>query len=82
MQIGAGGSIEVRFDAAGKRVGRARVQMTVKMASETDAFEDVIPVEVLVSPETVAAYGEATDARPTATESLTVPTGVVPGSAG
>ena len=30
--------------------------MTVKMGDETDAFEDVIPVEVLVSPETVAAY--------------------------
>ncbi len=77
VQIGAGGSIEARFDAAGKRVGRARVQMAVKMANESDAFEDVIPVELLVSPETVAAYGEVNDARPTATESLTVPTGII-----
>ena len=33
----------------------------------------MIPVEVLVSPETVAAYGEATDANATATETLTIP---------
>ena len=32
--------------------------MTVRLRDETDAFEDVIPVEVLASPETVAAYGE------------------------
>ena len=42
-----------------KAIGRARVQMTVKLGDETDAFEDAIPVEVLASPETVAAYGEA-----------------------
>ena len=49
LQVAAGGSIEARFDAAGKRVGRARVRMSVKIGDETDAFEDVIPVEVLVS---------------------------------
>jgi len=80
LQVAAGGSIEARFDAAGKRVGRARVRMTVKIGDETDAFEDIIPVELLVSPETVAAYGEATDA--TATETLTIPASVVPGLGG
>ncbi len=82
LQVAAGGSIEARFDAAGKRVGRARVRMTVKIGDETDAFEDVIPVELLVSPETVAAYGEATDASSTATEMLTIPASVVPGLGG
>ena len=82
VQIGAGGSSEVRFDAAGKRIGRARVQMTAKMANETDAFEDLIPVELLVSPETVAAHGEVTDANPIATEALRIPTGTVPGVGG
>ena len=82
LQVAAGGSIEARFDAAGKRVGRARVRMTVKIGDETDAFEDVIPVELLVSPETVAAYGEATDANATATETLTIPASVVPGLGG
>ncbi len=82
LQVAAGGSIEARFDAAGKRVGRARVRMTVKIGEETDAFEDVIPVELLVSPETVAAYGEATDANATATETLMIPASVVPGLGG
>jgi uncharacterized protein YfaS (alpha-2-macroglobulin family) len=56
--------------------------MTVKVGSESDAFEDVIPVEVLASPETVAAYGETTAAGSIASEKLTVPAGVVPGFGG
>ena len=77
VDVPAGGSVEVRFDAAGRSTGRARVKMTVKLANETDAFQDVIPVEVLVSPETVSAIGEADDSKPTAAESLKLPTGVV-----
>jgi len=82
LPISPGGSIEARFDAAAKSIGRARVQMTVKVGDETDAFEDTIPVEVLASPETVAAYGEASDAKNTAIEGLTIPTGVVTGFGG
>ena len=82
VQIAAGGSMEVRFDAAGKRIGRARVQMTASMANEADSFEDVIPVELLVSPETVSAHGEVTDANPAATEILSIPSGVVPAVGG
>ena len=81
-QLAAGGSVETRFDAAGKRIGRARIQMTAKLGNETDAFEDVVPVEILASAETVAAYGEAAGTNTTATESLTLPTGVVPGFGG
>ena len=77
VEVPAGGSVEVRFDAAGRSVGRARVKMTVKLASETDAFEDVIPVEILLSPETVSAIGQADDASPTASEKLALPAGVV-----
>jgi uncharacterized protein YfaS (alpha-2-macroglobulin family) len=79
IQLAANGSAEVRFEAVAKRVGPARVQMTARLRNESDAFEDVIPVEILVSPETVAAYGEAS---PTAKESLTVPAGGVPGFGG
>jgi uncharacterized protein YfaS (alpha-2-macroglobulin family) len=82
VTVGAGGSMEARFEAAGKAIGRARVQMNVKIGDETDAFEDVIPVEVLASPETVAAYGEAADGAATATETLTFPAAVVPGFGG
>ena len=82
LEVAAGGAIEARFDAAGKRVGLARVRMTAKLGEETDAFEDVIPVELLVSAETVAAYGEATDGSTLATETLTIPASVVPGLGG
>jgi uncharacterized protein YfaS (alpha-2-macroglobulin family) len=79
IDVPAGGSAEVRFDAAGRAIGRARVRVSVKLAGESDAFEDSIPVEVLASPETVAAIGEAAD---TASERLTVPENVVPGFGG
>src|SRR5262249_17401062 len=79
IDVAAGGSAEVRFDAVGKAIGGARVQMSVKLRDEEDAFEDVVPVEVLVSPETVAAYGEA---RPDAREQFTMPEGMVPGFGG
>ncbi|HEX9164195.1 MAG TPA: MG2 domain-containing protein [Thermoanaerobaculia bacterium] len=70
---------EVRFDAVAKSIGTARIQMRVRLGRESDAFEDVIPVRVLVSPETVAAYGEA---KPQARETIEVPTNVVPGFGG
>jgi uncharacterized protein YfaS (alpha-2-macroglobulin family) len=82
VSIAAGGSVEARFNAAAKTIGRARIQMTAKLGGETDAFEDVIPVEVLASPETVAAYGQAADDVSTATETVTIPAGVVPGFGG
>jgi alpha-2-macroglobulin len=82
LLLAPGGSIEARFDASAKSIGRARVLMTVKAGDETDAFEDTIPVEVLASPETVAAYGEATDVKNMTTEGLTIPAGVVTGFGG
>jgi uncharacterized protein YfaS (alpha-2-macroglobulin family) len=82
VAIGAAGSVEVRFQGAAKAIGRARIQMTARIGDETDAFEDVIPIEVLASPETVAAYGEAANATTSATETVTIPAGVVPGYGG
>ncbi|PYR61870.1 MAG: hypothetical protein DMF85_01010, partial [Acidobacteria bacterium] len=82
VDVPASGSVEVRFDAAGRAIGRARVRMTVKLADESDAFEDVIPVEVLASPETVSTIGEAADASTSATERLRLPEAVVPGFGG
>jgi uncharacterized protein YfaS (alpha-2-macroglobulin family) len=74
--VDANGTAEVRFDATAVAIGTARVQMSVAMNGESDAFEDVIPVRILLSPETVAAYGEA-GASP-AKETLAIPSGVVP----
>jgi uncharacterized protein YfaS (alpha-2-macroglobulin family) len=82
VTITAGGSVEPRFDAVAKAVGRARVQMTARMGSETDGFEDAIPVEILVSPETVAAYGQLAGDTQKGTETLTIPERVVPGFGG
>jgi uncharacterized protein YfaS (alpha-2-macroglobulin family) len=81
VAVSRGGSLEVRFSGAAKAIGRARVQMSVRIGNETDAFEDVIPVEVLASPETVAAYGDTANAT-TAKETVTIPAGVVPGFGG
>ncbi len=80
VRLGPGGTIEARFEAVGKSIGRARVQMTARLGRENDAFEDTIPVEVQLTPETVAAYGESANA--TATETLRVPSNAVPGFGG
>lgn len=82
VAIGAGGTIEVRFSGMARSVGRARIQMTARVGNETDAFQDVIPVEILAAPETVAAYGTAADAATTARESVNIPAAVVPGFGG
>jgi uncharacterized protein YfaS (alpha-2-macroglobulin family) len=79
IDVPAGGSAEVRFDAAGRAIGRARVRVTVSLNGESDAFEDSIPVEVLVSPETTAAVGQTAGS---ASERFTVPSGVLPGVGG
>ncbi|HVR39489.1 MAG TPA: alpha-2-macroglobulin family protein [Thermoanaerobaculia bacterium] len=79
VDVPAGGSVEVRFDANAKAIGTARVQMRVVMGSENDGFEDTIPVRMFLSPETVAAYGEA---KPRAEERLDLPKDVAPGFGG
>ncbi len=70
---------EARFDAVAKSVGIARIQMRVTLGRESDAFEDIIPVRVLASPETVAAYGEA---NPKSQQTLEIPANVMPGFGG
>src|SRR3954464_1946814 len=82
IQVPAGGSGEARLDAARRPIGRGRGRMRVKLGNEGDAFQDVIPVEVLVSPETVSAIGEAGEGKPTASEALKIPSGVVPAFGG
>lgn len=79
VDITPGSPSEVRFDAEAKSIGSARIRMRVTMGRENDAFEDVIPVRVLVSPETVVAYGEA---KPRAEEKIEMPQNVVPGFGG
>ena len=77
--VAAAGNAEVRWNAIAKSVGTARIQVSVSMNGERDAFEDAIPVRVFVTPETVAAYGQA---NPTAKETIERPADVVPGFGG
>ena len=79
VDVAAEGSAEVRFNASANAVGSARIQMTVSLNHETDAFEDTLPVRILAPSETVAAYGEA---KPNARETLAVPKDVVPSAGG
>ncbi len=79
IDVAAEGSAEVRFNAVAKAVGGARIQMTVSLNGESDAFEDTLPVRILTPTETVAAYGEA---KPDAQETLVVPKDVVPSAGG
>ena len=61
LPIAAGGSVEARFDAAGRSDRpRARADDGQGRRARPTPSKTSIPVEVLASPETVAAYGEAT----------------------
>jgi uncharacterized protein YfaS (alpha-2-macroglobulin family) len=79
INVAAEGTAEVRFNAEAKAVGSARIQMTVSLNGEKDAFEDTLPVRILAPTETVAAYGEA---KPNAQETLVVPKDIVPSAGG
>src|SRR5207244_8855028 len=79
VDVAPDGAPEVRFNAVAKAVGTARIQMSVTLSGESDAFEDTLPVRVLTPPETVAAYGEA---KPSAKETLEVPKDVAPTAGG
>jgi uncharacterized protein YfaS (alpha-2-macroglobulin family) len=75
LTLGGGANAEVRFDASARGVGRARVQMTVRLGSNSDAFEMALPVIMPARLETTAAFGETTGRS---TERLTLPAGIVP----
>ncbi len=79
VQLGAGASDAVRFDAVARGVGLARVQMTVRLGGNTDAFETTLPVGAPARLETTAAFGDTIDRQ---TERLSIPAGVLPVSGG
>lgn len=79
LTLGAGASSNVRFTAIARQVGVARVQMSVTMGDNADAFEQTLPVTRLTRLETSAAFGDTTDR---ATQAFEVPAGVLPGTGG
>jgi len=60
LPIGPGGSADVRFAAAARRTGLARVQVSVTLGANTDAFEAVVPVIAPAPSETVGAFAHTT----------------------
>lgn len=74
VRLAAGATAEVRFDATTNAAGTPRVQMTVKMGGDDDAFETVLPIQSVARLETTAAFG---DTDSTATQPLAVPRGVL-----
>ncbi|MGC8763456.1 MAG: MG2 domain-containing protein [Acidobacteriota bacterium] len=74
-----GAPVEVRFPFEARGVGAARLRFRATLGGESDAFEQALPVEVLVSSEAAVATGSTGDQRE---EFLQVPGGIVPGAGG
>ncbi|HUF48124.1 MAG TPA: MG2 domain-containing protein [Vicinamibacterales bacterium] len=79
VTLGPGGTEAVRFEAAARAVGTARVRMTVSQGDESDAFEIDLPVVAPAPPEVTAAFGD-TEGR--AVERLRIPEGILPAAGG
>ncbi len=80
IHLGGGSTEPVRFDASARAVGTARVQITVTLGKETDAFETTLPIVAPAPLETNAAFGDLAGDR--ATEKITLPARIVPGAGG
>ena len=80
VRLAPGESAPVRFDAVARAAGNARLQMTIALGGNTDAFELALPVFVPAVLETVAAYGDTSTAS--AIEKLSIPAGIVPRAGG
>ena len=74
VTLGAGASDAARFAAVAHKTGVARVEMTVKLGDNTDAFQTTVPVSALTPLEMTAAFGD-TDGKTTIP--LALPTGVM-----
>ena len=79
VRLAPGESAPIRFDAVARTAGNVRLQMTIALGGNTDAFELGLPVFVPSTLETVAAYGDTTSS---VTEKLSIPAGIVPRAGG
>lgn len=79
VAIGAASSADVRFAAAARRTGLARLQVSVTLGANTDAFEATVPVIAPSPSETVAAFAQTTEAW---TQPVDLPAGLVPTTGG
>ncbi len=79
LNLAAGGTTTVRFDAIARGVGSARVRVSVSAGKNADAFEMALPVGAPARMETTAAFGDTTDRS---VERLSLPAGVLPAAGG
>lgn len=79
VDLAPGATAAVRFDVTARGAGAARVRMSVRLGSESDAFESTIPVAVPAPRETSAAFGTVSDRS---AETLAIPAGVLPAEGG
>jgi alpha-2-macroglobulin len=79
IDLAAGESALVRFDARAGSTGQARVRITARLGAHADAFELPFPVIAPAPLVTVAAYGDTTGR---AVETLAVPRDVLPTAGG
>jgi uncharacterized protein YfaS (alpha-2-macroglobulin family) len=75
ITLAAGQSLDVRFAAAARRTGTARLQVNVTMGQNTDAFEQTVPVIAPAPMETVAAFAQTADRW---TQPVELPASIVP----
>lgn len=75
IELAAGESRAVTFDARTRASGTARVRVTAALDGERDSFELPLTVGRALRPETTATYGETTSAA--AMERLSLPAGVL-----
>jgi uncharacterized protein YfaS (alpha-2-macroglobulin family) len=75
LTINAGASAAARFSATAHKTGTARVELSVTLGSNTDAFQVPLPVTALTPLERTASFGD-TDSR--ASVPLALPAGVMP----
>ncbi|MGE0454721.1 MAG: MG2 domain-containing protein [Vicinamibacteria bacterium] len=79
LELPPRGQAEARFGVRAKAPGVARVQVSVRLHGERDAFEETLPVRVAEQAIAVAAYGEA---KPRAQEAFELPRDARPEAGG
>ena len=61
VNVGAGATVNVPFDAVALAPGSARVRVTVRLGRESDAFEIPIAIGAVAPWETTAGHGQTAD---------------------
>jgi uncharacterized protein YfaS (alpha-2-macroglobulin family) len=75
LTLGAGANDAVRFAATAHKTGAARVELSIALGDNTDAFQTTLPVTAVAPIDVTASFGD-TDGR--ASIPIVTPAGVIP----